>query len=94
MPKALASLAGQALACIEDQDVIPDKAGQALDRILAHLRQKERETPTRPLLGHRPGRRRVRCRFSQGRIPDQQHPTSKEAGETAWHERLRALVQD
>ena len=30
------------IACIEDQDVI--------DRILTHLRQKERETPTRPLL--------------------------------------------
>ena len=38
------------IACIEDQDVIPDKAGQALDRILTHLRQKEQETPTRPLL--------------------------------------------
>jgi ribosomal protein S27E len=30
------------IACIEDQDVI--------DRILTHLRQKEQETPTRPLL--------------------------------------------
>ena len=30
------------IACIEDQDVI--------DRILDHLRQKEQETPTRPLL--------------------------------------------
>ena len=30
------------IACIEDQDVI--------DRILNHLRQKEQETPTRPLL--------------------------------------------
>jgi hypothetical protein len=38
------------IASIEDQDVMPDKAGQALDRILTHLRQKERETPTRPLL--------------------------------------------
>jgi len=27
-------------------------------------------------------------------MPDQQHPTSKEARETAWHERLRALVHD
>jgi len=41
-PKAFAALAGRALACIEDQDVI--------DRILNHLRQKEQETPTRPLL--------------------------------------------
>jgi len=28
--------------CIEDQDIIPDKAGQALDRILTHLRQKRK----------------------------------------------------
>ncbi len=35
-------------ACIEDQDVIADKAGQAIDRILNHLRKKEQETPTRP----------------------------------------------
>ena len=30
------------IACIEDQDII--------DRILAHLRKKEQETPARPLL--------------------------------------------
>ena len=30
------------IACIEDQDVI--------DRILAHLREKEQDTPTLPLL--------------------------------------------
>ena len=30
------------IACIEDQDII--------DRILAHLRSKEQETPTQPLL--------------------------------------------
>ena len=34
------------IACIEDQNVIPDKAGQALDRILAHLREKEQGRPT------------------------------------------------
>jgi len=38
------------IASIEDQDVMPDTAGQALDRILTHLCQKEQETPTRPLL--------------------------------------------
>jgi hypothetical protein len=37
MPKALAALAGQALACIEDTDVIPGNAGQALEKILTHL---------------------------------------------------------
>ena len=30
------------IACIEDQDII--------DRILAHLREKEQEAPARPLL--------------------------------------------
>lgn len=29
---------------------MPDKAGQALDRILAHLRDKEQGTPTLPHL--------------------------------------------
>ena len=29
------------VACIEDQVTIPDKAGQALDRILTHHRDKE-----------------------------------------------------
>jgi len=63
---------------IEDQDVI--------DRILTHLRQKEQETPTRPLLlprawCHRPERHLGRCLFSLGRIPAQQHYTSKEASE-------------
>jgi hypothetical protein len=43
---------------------------------------------------HRPERHLERCHFSLGRIPDEQQPTSKEARETAWHERLRALVQD
>ena len=38
------------IACIEDQDIMPDTAGQALDRILAHLREKEQEAPARPLL--------------------------------------------
>jgi hypothetical protein len=81
------------IASIEDQDVI--------DRILTHLRQKEQETPTRPLLlprawCHRPERHLgqgelmrsikrgcpgVRCLFSLGRIPAQQHYTSKEASE-------------
>jgi hypothetical protein len=33
---------GQALACIEEQETV--------DRILAHLRIKEQDTPIRPLL--------------------------------------------
>jgi len=35
---------------IEEQDVIPDKAGQALDKILAHLHKKEQADPALPLL--------------------------------------------
>ena len=46
IPNALAALMGQALACIEDRDIMSDKAGQALDRIRAHLRDKEQDTPT------------------------------------------------
>jgi hypothetical protein len=38
------------VACIEDQDIIPDTAGQALDRILAHLERKEQNTPALPHL--------------------------------------------
>jgi hypothetical protein len=36
--------------CIEEQAVIPGKAGQALDRILAHLESKEQNTPALPHL--------------------------------------------
>jgi hypothetical protein len=66
------------IACIEDQDVI--------DRILTHLRQKEQETPVRPLLlprawCHRPERHLGHCLFSPGRIPAKQHPARKEASE-------------
>jgi len=38
------------IACIEDQDIMPDTAGQALDRILAHLESKEQNTPALPHL--------------------------------------------
>ena len=38
MPKALATLAGQALACIEDPAVI--------EKILAHLQGKDTSDPT------------------------------------------------
>ncbi len=38
MPRALAALAGQALACIEDPVVI--------EKILAHLRGKDTSVPT------------------------------------------------
>jgi hypothetical protein len=36
----------------------------------------------------------VRCLFSLGRTPAQQNYASKQARETAWHERSRALAQD
>ena len=38
------------IACIKDLDIIPDKAGQALERILAHLESKEQNTPALPHL--------------------------------------------
>jgi hypothetical protein len=34
------------IACIRGQNVIPDKAEQALDSILAHLREEEQGRPT------------------------------------------------
>ena len=38
------------IACIETQYVIPDKAGQALDKIPAHLRDQEPRIPNPPYL--------------------------------------------
>ena len=46
--------------CIEDQNVI--------DRILDHLRQKEQETPTRPLLLPRAWCHRAERRLGQGEL--------------------------
>jgi hypothetical protein len=75
------------IACIEDQDVI--------DRILTHLRQKEQETPTRPLLV-------PPTRAPPGTLPlfagegfqlNSTQPARKPV-KTAWHELLRALVQE
>jgi hypothetical protein len=79
--------------CIEDQDVIPDKAGLSIEFLLI-CAIRNRAPPTCPTWHHHPGHRPRNCLFSPGRIPDQQHPISKEARETAWHERLRALVHD
>ncbi len=36
----------------------------------------------------------VRCLFSLGRIPAQQHSPARKPVKTAWHELLRALVQE
>ena len=38
------------IAWFEGQNVIPDKTGQALDNILAHLRKKEQDIPIIALL--------------------------------------------
>jgi hypothetical protein len=45
-PKRTVAGSVRVIACIEEQHVISDKAGQALDRILAHLRDKEQSTST------------------------------------------------
>jgi hypothetical protein len=54
-----------AIACIQEQNV--------LDRILAHLREKEQNIPLPPLLlprawCHPPAHRQARCPFSRGRV--------------------------
>ena len=62
------------IACIEDQDVI--------DRILAHLRDKEQEHPrSATRWHHRPEHHLGHCLFSLGRIPAQQHSISRDATE-------------
>jgi hypothetical protein len=75
------------IACIEDQDVI--------DRILDHLRRNEEDTPTRPLLA------------PPTRAPPETLPlfAGKDSNstalylprtpvKTAWHELLRAPIQE
>jgi hypothetical protein len=104
MPKALAALAGQALACIEDQDVMPDthkeghavKPGRPSTGSWITCARKNRKHRLGHCWCHRPERHLgqgelmrsikrgcpgVRCLFSLGRIPAQQHYTSKEASE-------------
>ena len=67
------------IACIEEQDII--------DRILAHLRRKEQDSPARPLLlprawHHQPEPHLPRCVFSAEWIPRLHSSISKEA--SAW----------
>jgi hypothetical protein len=64
------------IAYIEDQDVMPDKAGQALDRILAHLESKEQNTPTLPHLAPPARAHPGLGPFSLARIPAEQFYTS------------------
>ena len=65
------------IACIEDQDII--------DRILAHLREKEQEVPARPLLIPPTRAPPATLSFSAWKgarlqIPVQQYSAIKEAG--------------
>ena len=73
------------IACIEGQDFI--------DRILAHLREKEHNLPTLPLLTPPSGHHLRRYRFSLERNPVQQHTISKEATEKVWLASARSAVQ-
>ena len=73
------------IACIEDQDII--------DRILAHLREKEQEAPARPLLV--PPTRAPPATLSSFRRKRTPNPTSaKTPLKKPWHGLLRALVQE
>ena len=73
------------IACIEDQDII--------DRILAHLREKEQEAPARPLLV--PPTRAPPATLSSFRRKRIPNPTSaKTPLKKPWHGLLRALVQE
>jgi hypothetical protein len=74
------------IASIEDQDVI--------DRILTHLRQKEQETPTAIAGATDQSATWYVASFRWEGFQTNSTTNSKEASETAWHERLRALVQD
>jgi len=75
------------IASIEDQDVI--------DRILTHLRQKEQETPTRPLLvpptRAPPGTLPL---FAGKRFQHNSTTPARKPVNTAWHELSRAPVQE
>ena len=76
---------------IEDQDII--------DKILAHLRDKDPTSSTLPLLIP-PSRAPPRpCLFSPGRARGSRFQSnctqpSRKPVETVWHELLRAVVQD
>ena len=73
------------IACIEDQDII--------DRILAHLREKEQEAPARPLLV--PANQGATCHAVSFRRKRTPNPTlAKTPLKKPWHGLLRALVQE
>ena len=73
------------IACIEDQDII--------DRILAHLRKKEQDIPTLPLLTPPPRVPPETLPLFAGKESSQRHSISKEATEKAWLGSLRSTVQ-
>ena len=97
------------IACIEEQDVIPDKAGQALDRILSHLERKEQNTLPCHTSHHRPEHHLRQGELTRSiergcpgyvaalRWEGLQHNSTPPAGkpvQTAWHEPLHARVQN
>ena len=89
---SLKVIVGAPNRCIEDQDIIPGKAGQALDRILAHLREKEQEAPARPLLV--PPTRAPPATLSLFAGSELQTQSAKTPLKNPWHGLLRALVQE
>ena len=72
------------IACIEDQDII--------DRILAHLREKEQEAPARPLLV--PPTRAPPATLSLFAGSESNPTSARTPLKKPWHGLLRALVQE
>jgi hypothetical protein len=90
------------IACIEDQEVIPDthKEGRAVKRDRPSTKswitcaRNSGKHRLRRCWCHRAERRLKHSLFSPGRTPTLLHPASKEARETAWHELCLALVRE
>ena len=81
---SLKVIVGAPNRCIEDQDII--------DRILAHLREKEQEAPARPLLV--PPTRAPPATLSLFAGSELQTQSARTPLKKPWHGLLRALVQE
>jgi hypothetical protein len=88
MPKALAALAGQALACIENQDAIPDKAGPRPDPGPSSREGKGSSCPA-PSGTANQGATCHAVSFRRDGVESAGTPLK-----TPWHGLLRALVQE
>ena len=85
------------IACIEDQVVMPDKAGPSIEFWLI-WRERNRTPPLCHTWNHRSGHYLVHCLFSLGRARGSRfQPNGTQSArnlvKTTWHESLRAFVQ-